>query len=228
LGEDFCVRCAEDLEAEAAALRGELIIQECRKMDDMWVHDALQGNGLYFAGGSGETFAPIFPEMEVRRADIPSDGLCQYASISKAAFGGHVAATRLQHLAVKFLRVYKASYEESTVPYITGGDDGHNGGGERFDALTRLKQAGLITRLGYDGYMDALNLPVDEGVEFGQDQTLAALAEMLHLGMRLVVRAPARATKHPNTSEAPDTMDPIPCHLLRTDQPRSDQGPAAV
>ena len=189
LDKEFCVRCANDIEDAAHALRSQLVIQASgpdTRFEKMWNHGDLQGSGNYFADGNGETFEPFFGRgLGLRRGSIEGNGLCQYKSFCQPAFGGHVEASELQHLAVKYLRVYKYAYMESMNVYITDED-----GGERHDALTRLKDSGKITRLGYDGYMDALDLPVGDGVEFGQDQTLTALSVMLRLRVRLLVRAP--------------------------------------
>ena len=185
----FCVCCAKEVEDEAGDLRSRLVIQPSgpgTRLEEMWNHDDLQGNGKYFANGRGEDFAPFFgPSLGLRRGSIEGNGLCQYKSFCLPAFGGHMEAITLQHLAVKYLRVYKSAYMESMSVYITDED-----GGERYDALTRLMNDGKITRLGYDGYMDALDLPVGDGVEFGQHLTLNALSVMLRLRVRLLVRTP--------------------------------------
>jgi hypothetical protein len=202
---NFCVAEAERLEEDAKKLRDKLIIQGSTIMDCMWQNEALQGIGQNFAHGCGTTFNPLFRELELRRdAGVKSDGLCQYESVSRAAFGGHVPASELQHTAVRFLRIYQKKYEVSMSVHITGDENGTGGGGDRFDALTRLKENQKIKRLGYQGYMDALDLAVGEGVEFGQHHTLIALTEMLHLRARLVVRA----TRRPRTARAPPTRVP--------------------
>lgn len=185
----FCVTCAAELEQQAGELRAQLIfpsIELRERCEVAWAHDDIQGQGRIFdADASGRTFDPFLKDRGLERGDVPRDGLCQYRSICKAAFGDHIQPTTLQQLAVKFLRIYKKEYRDRMQVYIN--DDAARDG-ERTAAVNALYRRRVITQRGYDGFMEALALGVGDGVEFGNEFTLLALGELLHIRIRVLVR----------------------------------------
>ena len=130
---------------------------------------------------------------------VKGDGLCQYSAFSKAAFSTDKHAKELRTLAVAYLRLHKSAYAESMHAELRG----------RNDALFKLFKAKKINSVGYDGYMEALEL--EDGSEWGNDHTLRALAVMMQLEVRVIknLNCPASAPEPRLHAVAIDPLDEV-------------------